>query len=156
PYGECLGEILVRMTLRIPEPQALDELLARGIGAVVARISLGRRAEQLLPAAAAMQLIGLLHHVSGLMAQDAHALGPGATLDLDDHLLLELHQPRVRQEEGDRDPRGAFGAEPFARKPGVRSHPDAAFRKLLMQPVEAVLEPGAFQLDLEVLEPQLD
>src|SRR5262249_18872523 len=54
------------------------------------------------------------------------------------------------------DARRAFGAEPFVRKPGVRPHPDAAFGKLFVQPVEAVLEPGAFQLNLEVLEPQLE
>src|SRR5262249_43317328 len=50
----------------------------------------------------------------------------------------------------------AFGAEPFVRKPGVRAHPDAAFGKLFVQPVEAVLEPSAFQPDLQILDPQLE
>ena len=45
----------------------------------------------LLPASFAMQLIGVLHHMAGFVPQNAHALRPGAALDVDDHLALELH-----------------------------------------------------------------
>ena len=70
--------------------------------------------------------IGVLHHVAGLVAQDAHALAPGAAFDVDDHLALEPHQPRMREIERNGDARRVVRAEPFARKPGVR--PDARAR----------------------------
>src|SRR5688572_32194840 len=42
---------------------------------------------------------GVLDHVPGLVAQDAHAFRHRATLDVDDHLALEAHQARVGEIE---------------------------------------------------------
>src|SRR5215467_9358681 len=40
PYGKSLGEVLIGMTLRIPQPQVLNVIAAGGIGPVVPRIML--------------------------------------------------------------------------------------------------------------------
>ena len=155
PDRERLGEILVGMALRVPQPQMLDVVLAGRIGPVVARIALRRAAEQLLPAAAPMQLIGQLHDVSRLVAQDAHAVLLGAAFDIDDHLAFEPGQPRMRQIERDRDARCVGRAEPFVRDPDVRLEADASLLQLVVEVADAAPEPGAFNLDLEVLEPHL-
>ena len=128
PHGERLGEILVRMALRVPQPQMLDEISAGRIRPVIARIALRGSAEQLLPLATALQLIGVLHHVAGFVAKNAHAFGPGAALDVDDHLPLELHQALVGEIERDRDARRVFRAEPLARDPGMGHAPGCRAR----------------------------
>src|SRR5262249_52211449 len=156
PDREGLGEILVRMALRVPQPQMLDEMPAGRVRPVIPRIAPRGWSEQPLPATPAVQLIGVLHHVPGFVAQDAHALRPGAAFDVEDLLLLELHQPRMREIEGERDAQRIVRAEPFARDPGMRPRPDVALRKLLVQGFEAVLEPGALDGDLEVLEAELE
>ena len=81
---------------------------------------LRRRAEQLLPAATALQLIGMLHRMPGLVPKNGHALGPGAALDLKHHLLFELHEAGVGEVERDGDTGHVCRAEPFARNPYVR------------------------------------
>src|SRR6516165_6189034 len=40
PYGESFCEILVGMTLRVPQPQILNMIAARGISPVVPRVAL--------------------------------------------------------------------------------------------------------------------
>ena len=156
PHREGLGEILVRMALRVPEPQVLDEIPARRIGPVIGRIASRRWAEQLLPAAAAMELIGVLDHMAGFVAEDAHAFGPGAALDVEDDLLFELHQARMRKIERKGDAGRRVGAEPLAGNPRVGLHPDVALGKLLVQRLQAVLEPGALQRQLEITKAQLE
>src|SRR5262249_54567341 len=136
--------ILVRMALRIPEPEMLDITAARRIGPVIARGVFRGRTEQLLPAPTALQLVGMLHGVSRLMTEDGHALAPGAALDLEHHLLLELHQPGMGEIEGNGDAGHIRRAEPFARDPDVRPQPDAALLELLVESIDAILEPGAF------------
>src|SRR6185312_6658099 len=54
PHRKGFGEILVRMALRVPAPKMLDVTPAGRIGPVVERIVFRRRAEQLLPAPAAL------------------------------------------------------------------------------------------------------
>src|SRR4029079_4857340 len=90
------------------------------------------------------------------MAQNAHALGPGAALDVDDFLLLEAHEAGMRQIERNGDPGRVVRTEPFARDPGMRPHTDAALRELLVQVVEAVLEPGALDRQPEVAKAELE
>ena len=99
PDREGLGEVLVGMALRIPQPQMLDVILARRIGPVVARIAGRGTAEQFLPAAAALQPVGVLDDVAGLVAQDAHAFGARAAFDVEDLLALEPHQARMGEIE---------------------------------------------------------
>src|SRR5215470_1824530 len=108
------------MALRIPAPKVLDITAAGRIGPVIARVVFRGQAEQLLPAPAAVQLVAVLNGVAGLMAQNGHALGPGAAFDLEHHFLLELHQARMSEIERDRNARHAIRTEPLARYPRVR------------------------------------
>src|SRR4029077_4667787 len=96
PHREGLGEILVRMALRVPEPKMLDITPAGRIWPIVARVVLRGRAEQLLPAPTAVQLVAVLHRVACLMTENGHALGPGPALHVEHHFLLDLHQTRMR------------------------------------------------------------
>src|SRR5262249_31448731 len=156
PHRKGLGEILVGVALRVPEAQMLDEIPAGRIRPVIARIALRGGTEQLLPAAAALQRMRVLHPGAGLVTKDRHAFRPAATLDVDDLFFLELHQPGMRQIERKGDAGRILGAEPFARDPGMRSHPDATLIELIEQGVEAVLEPGALNRDLQIPQPKLE
>src|SRR5580704_4755583 len=53
------------------------------------------------------------------------------------------------------DARRVLGAEPFVGNPGVRPHVKAVLGKLVVQGQEAVLEPGALDLHMKVLEADL-
>ena len=52
----------------LPQAQMLDVFAARGIGLVVVRVAARGRAEQALPVAAAMELVGVLHDVAHFVA----------------------------------------------------------------------------------------
>src|SRR5258708_33376050 len=133
PYRKGLGEILGRMTLRIPAPKVLDIAPAGRIGPVIARVTFRGRAEQLLPAPAAVQLVGVLHGMAGFMTENGHALGPGATLDFEHPFLLELHQAGMGQIERDRNARRVCRTEPLARNPGVWPQPDSPLFEFAME-----------------------
>src|SRR5262245_25773813 len=144
------------MALRIPKPQMLDITPAGWIGPVVERVAFRRQTEQLLPASAAVQLVGLLHRMAGLMPENGHALGPGAALDVEHHFLLELHQAGMGEIERDGNARLAVRTEPLARYPRVRPQPDAPFSELLMETAHAILEPGAFDRNPQAAEAALE
>ncbi len=91
-----------------------------------------------------------------LMAEDGHALRPGAALDVEHHLLLELHQAGMGEIEGDGDAGHIARTEPFARDPGVRPQLDALLLELLIERVQAVLEPGALDRDPQATEAALE
>src|SRR6516164_7258854 len=156
PYGESFGEILVGMTLRVPQPQILNVIAAGGIGPVITRVTLRRGTKQLLPAAAAIELIGMGDHMSAFMPQDAHALGPFSAFDFENHFLFQLHQPGMRQIKRDGDARGVFRAEPFTGNPGVRPDTNVVLIKLAVERLEAAFEPGALDRDSEIFEPDLE
>src|SRR4051794_16802679 len=145
PHRKRFGEIFIRMALRIPEAEMLDVPPAGRIGPVVARVALRRRAEQLLPAPAALQLVTVLNGMACLMTEDGHAFAPGSALDVEHHLLLELHQAGMGEIERNRDAGHTARTEPFARDPGVRPQPDVPLLELLVERADAVLEPGAFE-----------
>ena len=51
---------------------------------------------------------------------------------------------------------GVFsGRKPLARNPGVGPHPDVVLFEFAVERVQAVLKPGAFDRDPEVLKPDL-
>src|SRR5262249_17967256 len=101
-------------------------------------------------------LIRMRHYMSALMAQDAHAFGPGPTLDFENHFLFQLHQPRMRQIEWNGDSGRVLRAEPFTGNPGVRPDPNVMLVKLAVKRFEAACEPGALDRDFEVFEPDLE
>src|SRR5262249_36093908 len=150
------GEILVRMTLRVPAPKMLDITAAGRIGPVVKRGVLRRRAEQLLPAPAALQLGGVLHGMAGLVTENGRALGPRSALDLEHHLLLEFHQAGMGKIEWDGNAGYIRRTEKFARHIGVRPQPDVALLELFIQRAETILEPGAFDLYSQAAESLLE
>src|SRR3984893_11864958 len=100
------------MALRIPKPQVLDEMPAGRVRAVVSRIAFRRWTEQLLPAATALELIGVLNNVPGSVTEDGHAFGHGGPLPADVFFLLQLQKPRVGPIEREGDARRAVRAEP--------------------------------------------
>src|SRR5262245_519053 len=155
-HRKSLGKILVRMALRIPEPKVLDIAPAGRIGPVVARVALRGRPEQLLPAPATLQLVGMLYGMARLMTENGHALGPGAALDVEHHFLLDLHQAGMSEIERDRNTRRAFRTEPLARYPRVRPQPDAPLLEFFIKIIEAILEPGAFDRNPQTAETALD
>src|SRR5262249_42504146 len=114
------------------------------------------QAEQLLPASAAVQLVGLLHRMAGLMTENGHALGPSAALDVEHHFLLELHQAGMGEIEWDGNARRAVRTEPLARYPRVGPQPDTPLFELLMETADAILEPGAFDRNPQTAEAALE
>src|SRR3954470_20939811 len=107
------------MALRVPEPKVLDKTPAGRIRPVVARIAFRGRAEQLLPAPAALRLVGVLHGMACLVPENGHALGPGAPLDVEHYFLLEFHQAGMGQIKRNRNAGHTCRTEPFARYPCV-------------------------------------
>jgi hypothetical protein len=97
-----------------------------------------------------------LQHVPGFVPENAHALGHGAALDVDDHLALEPHQAGMSEIEGNRDAGRVIGAEPLVGHPGVRPDAKPPLAELRIELVQAPLEPRACDGDLEVLEAQLE
>src|SRR5580700_1848598 len=144
------------MALRVPEPKMLDILPAGRIGPVVARVVFRGPAEKLLPTPAALQLIAVLDGMACLMAENGHALGPGAALDVEHHFLLELHQAGMGKIEGYSNAGHICRTEPFARYPRVRPQPDAPLFELLIEGVKTILEPGAFDRNPQTREAALE
>ena len=104
---------------------------------------------------ASLQLVGVLHGMACLMAENGHAFGPGAALDVEHHLLLELHQTGMGEIEGNGYAGHIRRAEPFVRYPCVRPQPDAPLFELFVERVETILEPGAFDPTLRLLRRRL-
>src|SRR5689334_11670868 len=140
------------MALRVPEPKMLDVTPAGRIGSVVARVALRGRAEQVLPTPAAVQLVAVLHGMACLMAKNGHALGPGAALDVEHHFLLDLHQAGMGEIEWDGNAGHICRTKPFARYPCVWPQPDAPLFELLIESRETILEPSAFDRNLQTTE----
>ena len=125
------GEILIRMTLRVPSPEMLHVLLARGVGAIRLRVLGGGAAEESLILAASVELEGMLHRVSALVPHDLHAFGVRSAFGFEQLLALELHEARMAQVERDGEPRDLRRREPFVGDPEVRVQAD--FARVLMK-----------------------
>jgi hypothetical protein len=117
-------------------------------------IGRGRAAEHFLPLAAAVQGVGVLHDVAGLVPQDLHALAARAAFHVLEHLAFEAGEAGVGEVEGDGDAGRRVGAEPLVRNPGMGLH-QAAPAQLTIQRLHAALQPGALDRHVEILEPHL-
>src|SRR5438132_13246664 len=94
--------------------------------------------------------------MAGLVAENAHAVGRRAAFDVDHHLALEPHQPRMGEIERNGDAGRIVWAEPLVRDPHVRPDPQPALGEFLVEVCHAPLKPrAAADGDLEVLEAQL-
>ena len=149
PGREGLREILVRMTLRVPVIEVLDEALAVRLGRVVLGISGGRAAEELATHPPAPQLVGVVDGVSGLVTQDLHAGRFVAAFHFEHLSELEFRKAGVQQVERHGEARHPVGTEPLVRNPVVRADQAAAlqFRVDLIDPL---LQFGAFEAQLEI------
>src|SRR5215213_2490682 len=156
PDSKRLGEIFVGVALCVPEPKVLDITPTGWIGPVIPRVAFRGRAEQLLPAPASVQLVGVLHGMPGFVTEDGHTLGPSAALDIEHYFLLEPHQTGVGKIKRDRNAGRAIRTEPLARYPRMWPQPDVPLRKFFMETVEALLEPGAFNFDPQSVEAALE
>ena len=102
-----------------------------------------RLAEHPHAAPAAAQRVGVVERVAGLVPQDLQAPLGRAAFDLQHLRCLEPHQPRMRQIERDGDAGDAVRREPLGRQPVVRPEGQAARGEILVEFVDARLEPAA-------------
>src|SRR5688500_4640785 len=91
-----------------------------------------------------------------LVTEDGHAFRPGTSLYLEHHFFLEFHQAGRGKIERDGDARHICRTEPFARYPCVWPQPDVPRLEFFVQSAEAILEPGALDVDLQAAETLLE
>src|SRR4030095_10563951 len=112
-----LGEILIRVTLRVPMIEMLYEALTVRLRRVVLRVRRGGSAEQSPPRRSASKGICVVDCVSRFMPNDLQALLGITPFDFEHLGQLQLGQARVRKIEGNRDARNAVGREPLVGQP---------------------------------------
>src|SRR5258708_1795446 len=91
-----------------------------------------------------------------LMAEDGHAFGPGAALDVEHHFLLELHQAGMGEIEWDGNAGHICRTKPFARYPCMGPQPDAPLFELFIKSADTTLQPGAFARNPQTTEALLE
>src|SRR3984885_682073 len=91
-----------------------------------------------------------------LVAEDGHAFGPGAALDIEHHFLLELHQAGMGKIEWNGNAGHVSRAKPFARYPCMWTKPDAPLLELSIKSADTILEPCAFDRDPQTTEALLE
>ena len=155
PHRERLGEVLVRMALRVPLLQVYDEAPAVRPRHVVVAVALRRLAEEPLAAAAQAEPVGVLDGVPRLVAQEPHAPLGRAALDLEHVGQLEPGQPGVGEVEGDGDPGHAVGAVPLVGEPEVRPEAEPEGLQLAVELVDPVRELALPDREPEVAEPDV-
>ncbi len=155
PHREGFGEILVRMALRVPQPQMLDVIAARRIGPVIARIALRRRTEQLLPAAAAIKLIGVGDDMAAFVPQNAHAFATRCRPRLRGSFSFPAASAADAPERTAWRCRACFRGKTTRSKSRHAAAPGCRARRARRKALQAFLEPGALDRHLEVLEPDL-
>src|SRR5207248_7888086 len=99
PDGECLGEVFVRVALRVPVIEVLDEALAVRLRRVVLRIFLPGIAEQTPPCRTPTQSIGVVDRVADFVPQDPETYVAVAAFDFEHLRELELREPWMREVE---------------------------------------------------------
>ena len=95
----------------------------------------------------------MLEGVPGLMAHDPHALGARRSLDVQELIVFKPAESRVGEVERDREPGDVRRREPVVREPDVRFEPQEPLFQLGVEPVDALLQPGALDRETEVLDP---
>ena len=113
------------MALRVPVVEVLHEVLARRPHAVGAAVRRAVPPERLAPVGAAVQPVGVVERVRGLVPQQLHAQLVRGAFGLEHLVVLELRQPPVREVERHREAGRAFGREPVDRQVDVRAEDEA-------------------------------
>src|ERR1043165_3617904 len=156
PHGECFGEVFRRMCLRVPGGQVQYVLATLRPWFVEVGIRLRERAEELAVLAFEVEAKSGVERVAGLVPQDAHALLVGAALDFQHLAAFELHQPRVRQVERDRDARHAVRRKPLLGQPNVWFEANSAGIQLAVEPFYVGFEKRAFDFYRQVADAQIE
>ncbi len=124
PHGERLGEIFVRMALRVPVIEVLDEALAVRLRRVVLRIGDRRITEDAPARRPASQRVRVVDCMADFVTQDLQAREFVAALHLKHLRKLQLLEARIREIKRNRDARHPVGCEPFVGQPvaGAKRH----------------------------------
>ncbi len=114
PDRESLGEIFVRMALRIPVVEIHDITAAERARLIKTRRLFARRPpESLLPLFFPRQLIGIAVGMRRLMPHQFHEPLGRPALDLEHHRLFQRAQSIVDEKKGNENRRDADRHEPF-------------------------------------------
>src|SRR5690349_16523435 len=144
------------MCLRIPRGQMQHVLATLRPWFVKLGIRLRKRAEELAVLAFEVKPESGVERVAGFVPQDAHALLVSAALDLQHLPAFELHQPRMREVERDRDARHAVWREPFLGQPNVRFEANSPRIQLAVEPFYVGFEKRAFDFYGQVADAQIE
>src|SRR5678816_2125992 len=96
----------------------------------------------------------MLKGVTGLVPHDAHAFGARRTLHVEKLRSLQSPKAGMREVERHGESRNAARREPLVGQPDVRLQPQAACVELIIEFLDAALEPGPRNRDPKVLEAQ--
>jgi hypothetical protein len=95
--------------------------------------------------------------MSGLVAEEAHALYACAPLHLEHHLPFEADESWMGQVEGDAHARNAVRRAPFVAQPGVKTEPAKSGRvELFAEALHAVFEPRVFYSQPELTQANVE
>ena len=97
-----------------------------------------------------MELVRMLECVPGLMPHDAHAFGARGAFDVQKLVVLEPAKPRVSEVEWTSEAGNVRRREPVIRKPDVRFEPEQPLFELRVEAVDALLQPGPLDGEVEV------
>src|SRR5579883_1629460 len=120
---------------------------------LVARGILQRRgSEDLAPALAAPQPVGVVERMACLVAQDAHEPPCVTAFRFSHDAALEALQPRMSQVERNGDAGDPIRREPLFRKPDVRMEANAPGLELRIELLDPALDARALEPQAEVAE----
>ena len=150
PDGERLGEILVRVLLRVPARDVPHEAARERDGPVVLAVGAAERSEQRPPFRLAVEPVGVVEGVARLVAHVHHDLA--GVLEIV-HFLFELRELGVGEVEGDADHRLPGGAAPLVGEvEGGSELPEALALQLAVQALDGPFDGRPFQLEAEILD----
>src|SRR5690606_9146647 len=128
------------------------------VGAGLVGLWIRRRgaAKEFAPPAPAVQAVGELDGVPGLVAQDAHAFSRRVALGLEHLGALQAHKPLVGQVKRDGNARRLLGREPLVGEPDAGAEAEAAAGHLAPELVDSPGEPWAVEAEAEIAQAHLE
>ena len=148
PDRKRIGEVLVRMLLRVTAGDVPHVIAGEGDERVVVAIRFAHGAEQLAELRRAIELIRVIECVAGLVAQVHHDLA--LALDVVQRVFERRHA-RVAEVEGDADDRLAGGGAPLIGQ--IAARPEVMQPRVLqlgVQTADELRDRRALQREAEV------
>ena len=96
-----------------------------------------------------------MNSVAGFVPHDSHELIAGSAFDVEHLASLQSNEARVREVEWNREPRYSKWREPFLGEPDMGAESKSAALERVIERIDARLQPGAFDGETEVLDPEL-